>query len=379
MFVSLRIVVSAAALAACAVAAQANPFDSYFDTGLRIDMPAIGVGSFGTSGSVLADGRIIAATGNNIYLESAVGTGTFDLVAAFDPSQTGGAVDPAFLRVSPGGERIAVGGGFGKPVAVFSLEALGQPGAPSELIHGVSATYFSTEHYDAAWLDETSLALTAGAWGQPSYVSLLDTTSDPLLPTNPIIVNNIGGSPAGIVFDASGYLYTGNGFAGSGPSDTGHVKAIAPDLWQAGLGGNPADFESQGTFIVDLLSASSLGFDAAGNFFVGGGDFFSGDLGYFALVNADALADALAEIAAIEISDPAQVRLFDPQGLGFATYSIAYNAVTSELYAGWADGFSAGDPVTWAVYAIPAPGSVSALLMLAAAGVFAERRRNSNV
>ncbi|MFG0252251.1 MAG: hypothetical protein ACF8NJ_05190, partial [Phycisphaerales bacterium JB038] len=220
-------------------------------------------------------------------------------------------------------------------------------------------------------LDEANLALTGGDWGQPAHVTLLDTTSDPSQPTNPVIVTNIGGASAGIAFDDAGTLFTGNGFGGNGPSDTGHVKALDYDDWQAGLIGDPTDFEAAGVFIVDLLSAGSLGFDAEGNFFVGGGDAFSGDAGYFALIDDAALAAALAGLGAIDVHDPAQGRTFDPEGTGgVGNYTVAYNTVTGDLYGGWAEGYSAGDEVTWAVYNIPAPTS-----WLALAGGLASRRR----
>ncbi len=366
--------VAASLLGTLAASAPADSFSAYADTGVRLDLPAIGIGSFGTSAAVLADGRIVASTGNGVYLESAVGSGVFDLVSTFDSAQMAGSVDPSFLCVSPSGERLAVGGGFGKPIAVFDIDALGVPGAPMELLAGVSADYFSVGSYDAAWYDEASLALTGGDWGQPAHVTLLDTSSDPSLPDNPIIVSNIGGSSAGIAFDAAGTLFTGNGFAGNGPSDTGHVKAVAYADWQAGLQGDPADFEQEAIFIVDLLSAGSLGFDAEGNFFVGGGDAFSGDTGHFALIDNQALADALAGLSAIDLGDPTQVRTFDPEGTGsVGSYTVAYNPVSGDLYGGWADGYSSGDAVTWAVYNIPTPTSG---LLLAIGGASLRGRRH---
>lgn len=366
---------AATLVAAGAVVADADLFTDYFDTGVRIDMPGIGAGSFGTSGAVLGDGRLIAATGNEVYLEAAVGSGVFDVVATFDPAQMSGAVDPSFFSVSPGGDRLAVGGGFGKPVAVFDLGALGTPGAPSQLVAGVNADYFSVDHFDAAWYDETNLAITAGDFGAPAFVSLLDTTSDPNAPVNPLIVDNIGGASSGIAFDGEGVLYTGNGFAGDGPSDTGDVKAIPFADWQDGLVGDPADFENDGVFLVDLLSAGSLGFDAAGNFYVGGGDSFSGDSGYFALVDAQALADALAGLDPVDMNDPAEVRTFDPEGMGgVGSYTVNYNAVTGALYGGWAEGFDPGDAVTWAVYRVPTPASA---LLLAVGGTLLWRRRDA--
>lgn len=350
----------------------ADDFSSYVDSGRRIAMPAIGDGSFSTAGAVLPDGRLIAVTGNGVYVESALGSGSFDLLAEFDAARTGGAVDPSFVTVSPGGH-VAVGTGFAKPVAVFDMDDLGTPGSPVVLQAGVLADYFSVPHFSGSWYDENSLALTAGDFGQPAFVSLLDVTSDTANPANPVIVENIGGSSAGITFDAAGRLYTGNGFTGSGPSETGYIMALEADQWQQGLSGSPADFENEGLFIADLLSAGSLGFDAEGNLFVGGGDFM-GDFGYFALINNYDLADVLAGTGTIDINDPQQVRRFDPEGSGSTgSYFTTYNFITGELYGGWAGGFSPGDPVTWAAYTVPAPGAGG---LLAGVLILFSRRRH---
>ena len=58
--------------------------------------------------------------------------------------------------------------------------------------------------------------------------------------------------------------------------------------------GDALSFETQGRAVADALSGASLGFDSLGNLLVGGGDFFgSGDVGYAAIVDADAVAAAL--------------------------------------------------------------------------------------
>jgi hypothetical protein len=371
-----RVTPVAAAVAGLSVAlpAMAANFDAYADTGTRIALPPIGAGSFGTSAAVLGDGRLIAATGDGVFVESGPESGLFDLVATFDPAHMGAAVDPSFVRVSPSGSRIAVGGGFGKPIAVFDASDLGDPGTPAALTSGDAADYFAVSHFDAAWYGDDDLAITFGAFGEPAVVSLLDLASDPAAPENPTIIEGIGGSSGGIAFDTDGYLFTGNGFTGDGPSDTGDIHAFAPDVWQAGLTGDAADFETDGIFIADLLSAGSLGFDAEGNMFVGGGD-FAGDMGFFALVNECALADALAGLEPIDTTDPDDVRRFDPEGSGMiGSYVAAFNPVTGSLYGGWADGFSEGDPVTWAVHAVPGPSTLALMTLAATAG---SRRRRS--
>jgi hypothetical protein len=297
-------------------------------------------------------------TGNSIYLESGVGTAEFAEVARLDAAETGGSTDPAFLTVSPGGSRIAVGSGIGRPVAVFDVAALGTPDAPTDLISGQSAAYFDVGHYDGAWRDEVRLALTAGEFGAPAFVSLLDTTSDPDAPLNEVVVSGIAGASSGVAFDSAGRLYTGNGFADGFGSDTGWIRAFEPSEWMAG-----ADFESGGTLIGDVLSAGSLEFDSFGNLAVGGGDFGELDVGSMGVIHAGAIADALAGFGAIDDGDPNELKRLDPRGDGLGYFGAAYNGVTGELYV--------TDGTTW--YAtVPGPGS---LLVIAAGAAAVGRRR----
>ncbi|VAX41401.1 hypothetical protein MNBD_PLANCTO03-2172, partial [hydrothermal vent metagenome] len=123
------------------------------------------------------------------------------------------------------------------------------------------------------------------------------------------------------------------------------------------------DFEVGGVFLGDVLSGGSLRFDAEGNLFVGGGDFGEFDTGYLGIVNASAIADALAGFGPIDPNDPFDLRRLDPRGDGFGYFASAYNSVTGELYV--------ADGETW--YAtVPGPG---ALGVLAWAGLLAARRR----
>ena len=54
---------------------------------------------------------------------------------------------------------------------------------------------------------QRSPSIIAGAFGQAAFVTLLDTTSpDPQNPINPVVVDNIGGASAGILFDGADRL-----------------------------------------------------------------------------------------------------------------------------------------------------------------------------
>lgn len=355
----LRVCVVASAVS-CALgsAAFGDAFDRYGESYRGFGTPPTGGGSFGVAGSALADGRLVMVTGNSVFVESAVGSAQFDEVARLDASRTGGSTDPSFLSVSPDGSRIAIGAGFGKPVAVFDTSALGTPGHPTELTAGGAAEYFDVGHYAGAWYDARRLAVTGGDFGEPAFVSLLDTASDPDHPVSDLVITGIAGASAGVAFDGAGRLYTANGYADGSGSGTGNIRVFGPAEWLAG-----ADFETGGLLVGDVLSGSSLGFDGEGNLFVGGGDFGAFDAGYLGVLHAGALADVLNGLGPIDPGDPLDLKRLDPRGDGFGYFGGAYNGLTGELYV--------TDGETW--YAtVPAPMSASLLLV---AGVCAAGRR----
>jgi hypothetical protein len=318
-------------------------------------------GSFSLPGAgrydVLPDGRVVAVADTTVYVETGVGTRSFATLGTLSgASFPGGAYGgPAFVRVSPDGTRLAVGNNGGAAydnyqVGVFNLSDL-------------SGAWYAAGHYEAEWRDNRYLGLTAGD-AAGTRVTALDTQSaDPLNPTNPTLVTNIGGASTGLTFSSTGYLFTGNGYAFGGPSGTGAIKAFAPSAWEPALtGGAAVDFENSGTLVGDLLSAGSLGFDVAGNLFVGGGDLFgSGDGDYAALVSAAALQHALAGLGAVNPADPTQVRRLDPDAAyPFNYYDVNYNAVSGELYL--------REGATVYAYAVPEPASLvlMAVLLMAA-------------
>ncbi|MCP4248930.1 MAG: PEP-CTERM sorting domain-containing protein [bacterium] len=334
--------------------ATADAFTGYAPSG-SFELPA-GATEFG----ILPDGRLITVGGASVFVETAAGSGGFGLQGALFGADFP-SFGPAFVRVSPDGLRVAVGSNGGSSfvdyrVGVFALADL-------------TGDWHSAGHFDGRWYDDTHLALTAGEFGQPAMVTLLDTHSaDPSDPVNPVIVNNIGGASAGIAFDAADNLYTGNGYAGAGPSGTGAVKYIDFADWSAArAGGGPADFENQGRLIVEVLSAGSLGFDPEGNLYVGGGDFGAGELDFAALVHSSAVADAIAGIGPADPLDPAEVRRFDPDDANdFNFYDLDYNDVTDTLYV------REGRMVY--TYVVPEPGSLGLLLC---GGLMLRHRRRS--
>jgi hypothetical protein len=304
--------------------ANADAFANYHAAS-SFTLPA-SAGPFDT----LPDGRVVVLVGDSVRVETVSGSDTFTTVGTL-PDAHIPSFGAAFLRVSPNGSQIAVGNNGGTSpdfiyqVGVFPFPALS------------GGRWLNANHSDGEWMDEQYIALTAGdvvTFSQPSFVTRLDTHSaSTTSPANPTFINNIGGASAGIAFDAAHDLFTGNGSASSGPSVTGQIKAFSQAAWQAAItNGTPINFEMAPTAIRIgvVLSAAPLGFDAAGDLLVGGGD-FSGVGNYAAVVRASAVAAALSG-AAINAADPAQVLRLDPEPMSTDKfYTIVANTARNEV------------------------------------------------
>ncbi|MCC7293200.1 MAG: hypothetical protein IT449_14160 [Phycisphaerales bacterium] len=275
----------------------------------RVALPT--AGAFQDMFDALPDGRLVVLAANDVHIEVGAGARRFIFWGALT-GDGAPIVYPAFIRVSPDGTRFTVGNSF-DAVGVFTFS-------------DGSGVWFNLPHYEAEWYDEVQLAIRAGG-----DVALLDTTSDPKHPINPLIVTG-GPVSAGLTFDRAGNLYTGTGLTGGGPSETGWVKGFSGTRWQGVLSGDPPiDYETEGTLICDLLSAASLGFDEADNLHVGGGDFDTGDVDYAGLVSAEAVKGAWAGKGPADGGDPREVRAVDPDaGNEFNWYDATYNAATHE-------------------------------------------------
>jgi hypothetical protein len=306
---------------------------------------------------ILPDGRVLLLNGVTVSVETGLKTGIFNTlgdIAGYAPS-----FGPSFLAVSPDGTRAVAGTGGGS-VTVFDT---GNP---------TIATNYSIQDFSGEWIDNRFLAI---ANFTNNGVQVLDTTTSFLQQA----IINVGGASAGVAFDSAGNLYTGNAFDFSaGGSSTGWIKEFSAAAWQNALvTSTPLDFETSGTPIADLLSAYPIGFDSSGNMFVGGGDFYgsSGDYGYAALIDAAAVASALAVPQASPPITPASaadvLRKFasPPDTIeGKQPPNWNYNAATGELYLNYAFG---GAEVS--VYdTVPEP---SCILLTAVCGMLLLTRR----
>ncbi|MFN4244294.1 MAG: hypothetical protein ACK4PI_13790 [Tepidisphaerales bacterium] len=356
--------VAAAVLALAIAGAPLSPVFAFgpddYTLSRTFELPAALPGSGGTVlFDALPDGRLLLLNGSVVSVETAAGSGSFvelGAIPGFNPT-----FGPAFVAVSPDGTRAAAGSNGLGSVVVFSTTD------PS-----VRSVYI-VQDYDAVWLDATRLLIANAT--TTTGVQLLDTASGAVTP----VIVNVGGASAGIALDRHGNLYTGNSYDFvPGGSGTGWVKAFPAGQWQAALtGGAPLDFETTGIPVADLLSAASLGFDAFGNFFVGGADFFggSGDFGYAALVSADAVAAALASPQAeppITAASAAGVlrKFASPQATidNFQPPAWRYNTATGEIYLRYAQ------QSTVQVWVIPEP-TVLPLLLLPGVVLLGRRRR----
>jgi hypothetical protein len=314
-----------------------------------------------TEFDVLADGRLITTAGAEVLTEQAVGTRAFERLGTL-PDADFSDFGPTLLRVSPDGRRMAIGNGGGASFRNFQVGVFD--------LRDLSGDWFGVAHFDGAWYDDENLALTAGVFGAAAYVTLLDTMSHPGRPLNPRVIDNIGGASGGVVFAEKGQLITGNGFADRGPSTTGTLKSFTEEAWMAAVhGGDPADFEGEGTFLGDILSAGSLGFDAEGNLHVAGGDFDENDVNYAALIRASIVRGAIHGQGPIDRDDPEQVRRLDPDDENpFNFYDVVFNPVTGELYV--------REGAMVYPYVVPEP---STAMLLAFAGVIVLRRPRGTV
>jgi hypothetical protein len=307
----------------------------------------------------LPDGRLLLLNGSTVSVETAPKTGTFSTLGVIPGFNV--PFGPSFLAVSPDGTRAAAGTNGGGSIAVFNTS------------NPTVVTNYGMQDSSGEWVDNRYLAV--ANFSTTSGVQVLDTTTS----TVKQVIANIAGSSAGVTVDAAGNLYAANG-SGSSPSGSsvGWIKEFSAAAWQNAMAtSTPLNFETRGTPVVDLLSAYPIGFDTSGNLFVGGGDFFgsSGDKGYAALVDAAAVANALAIPQASPPITPASSaavlrKLASPQGTidNFQPPNWNYNAATGELYLNYAF----GDGNVGVYVAVPEP---SCTLLTVMCGMLLVTRR----
>jgi hypothetical protein len=168
----------------CATVAHADEFSSYALSAM-FSLPS-SICVFDT----LSDGRILVVSGAQVYVESTPDSHSFALQGTLPGADIPSSAGAAFVRVSPDGTKIAVGNNGGSSFTNFQVGVFAFP--------ALTGTWFTANHFDGRWINARYVALTANPSSNTSIVTALDTTSANLSnPSNPIIVDDVGGFSGG--------------------------------------------------------------------------------------------------------------------------------------------------------------------------------------
>ena len=309
-------------------------------------------------GKFEAEGRLIAATGKNIYLQRTYGSSEWDLVATVHST-----MDPSFIHVSPDGSMIALGAGYTAPLAIIDTEALSVANPPllwdSSNNPAAGVTLFTkVNFYDGDWADNRYCVINGGSWPEgcegPPYdpeecdfvsgVGVVDTQhADPANYEGDLLIKSIPGASADVDVDAAGNLTTGIGYG----SATGELRIWSSSEWDPANPPVPALVYTDNTKTLltgssgGPLSAGYLGTDADGNFTVGGGNYFGSpqDIGYAALINNSVVTRVLGGGAAVDTSNTDEWKALQPD-------PCANDSATGIIYDSWSGGMA----VMWNPY-----------------------------
>jgi hypothetical protein len=347
------------------MSSQADDFDEYAMGGTEIDLPPAG-GFMGENYSWFtameyfpedttaiiddyeAEGRILAATGKEIYMQRNYGSGgsAWDVVATI----VSGSMDPSFIRISPDGSRIALGIGYGAPLMVFPTSILSMSSPPNLESHP-SVTAYNVNYYDADWADNQYLVINGGSWPGPPYASGVGVlnTNDPS-DTGTGLIDNIPGASAGVAVDQlTGRIVTGIGYHTGPPNRTGEIKLWAGGEWSTAPS-TALDYEGNTRILAEnVLSAAYLAFDKEGALHVGGGDAFGTggptENGYGALIRnmvVDRVAATGGPGAPVNESLVAEYREFAPD-------PCMNDSATGIVYGDWGEALT----VVWNPLTMP--------------------------
>lgn len=265
----------------------------------------------GEAMTVTPDGRVVTVDSSGVVsLETQFGSGQFQNLGEL-PNADFSSFGVGFAAVSPDGSTLAVGNSGGAEfnnyqVGIFALEDLS------------GGRWLATRHYKGTWWDNRNLILSAGIFGSPSTVIVLDSQSSLAdTPETTLIVEGIGGASGDVTLDAQENLLTANGFQGDGPSEAGAVHQIAASSWKAAFNSerDPVNFETEGTPLARALSGASLAVDASNNLWIGGGITFGSNLesDFVAVVTAEQIAKIEAgELAPRNSRDNGSLLRIDP-------------------------------------------------------------------
>ncbi len=301
-------------------------------------------------------GRLIAATGHNIYLQDAVDSSSWTKVGTVTDT-----MDAAFIKVSPDGTKVALGQGWGKDLLVFPLSLL-TSGNITDITNNsetISFGWNTVRYYDAVWADNsTHLVINGGFWDDVNNVAdrvgitCLDITDAGNTPVSIISNTSYPGASSGIALDGDKNLIFGNGYDSNNNARTGELVLLPASSWWQNSGpktsGLPLAYSAARKFANNVLSAAHLGFDEEGNLHVGGGQFVNSgsqnlESGYAALISRQVIsdtADAGIPLYQIDETNAAQYREIAPDSCrnDTATGVLSYKR---SIAVNWIDGTGA--------------------------------------
>ena len=247
-----------------------------------------GTAALGGAGStpynVELAGRGIAVNNQTVYIQKNYGSDVWVPVAT-----TSTVMDPAFVHISPSGDKIALGKGMGQDLLIFSPDILSES-SPPVLDTDPNVTVIPINHYDAEWLDDQYIVVNGGLWPGPPYgsgISWVDTDAV----TGAALITDIPGASADVTFDSDGNLITGIGY---NETRTGELKLWTADDILSAISGGPYQYDGTEAKILAqaVLSGATMGVDNEGNLHVGGGKYVEQDfseLGFAALIHHDVM------------------------------------------------------------------------------------------
>lgn len=306
-------------------------------SGAAAAMPAYSIaGTFGSPGGawdVGPDGRLVALSGTSVLQQVAVNGSAYTNIGSV-PAGTTASFGASFVSLSPDGSTLAIGDNvFAATGRVHMLNTAAlNTSLPTPTVSVIAP------NYAAAWSGSSTLYVSGGGGPTPTVTRIDGAASGS--PASTIVIDNIGDGSGGVAI-RSGRLYTGIGFDTNFITD-GTIRSFGlPSLSVAAAA---VPFAS-GAFEAQILSASTLDFDALGNIIVGG----------------------FGSVAVVNLGTSERLDLAPNGPFGF--YSGRYNAATGEILV--TDFNVPGDVYR---YAIPAPGMAT---MMWLGGLLAWRRRRA--
>jgi hypothetical protein len=247
----------------------------------NVTLPPPETGSFFTAFDFIPDGRLVVFTGTEVRIQTQKDTSNFDFIGSL-PSEFRGGSDPAFVVTGLGGNFFILGTGAGGskfPNQPFngSIFVLPRTGGQAE---SVALIPF---HAAANFRQPLELFINRGESDfSRSAIERLNLITKKVL----TVIDNIPGASSGVGIDRQGNIYTGIGLDPNG-TRTGEIRRFSQtDINRAIRTGIPLDFDTDGVFVVKVLSAGNLLFDHEGDLWVGGGDVAgSGQQGFIAEID----------------------------------------------------------------------------------------------